>query len=222
MTIAPCAAVSTHAGSGTEATKDRTSQGLPEGTECAVLTSCRASRDLYHDGDKLIYEALHSTSALIHAGPRRSLQQSGIVSGFAAKLEYPHRWGVHVFLVFLGLFGFELRAVELRGEVLRVHVGFFLGKPLDDLFKIGKTSNSLERRRNQLQTGCPSTLTLLRSVSTATSADPLEPRSKHRRRPSHTATNDRDRDTGHRHEIASHTKGTMVYPSPGGNPFCGS
>ncbi|MFJ9371028.1 GIY-YIG nuclease family protein [Nocardia sp. NPDC101769] len=43
----------------------------------------------------------------------------------------------------------------------------------DDLFKIGKTSNSLEKRRNQLQTGCPSTLTLFRSVSTATGADAL-------------------------------------------------
>ncbi|WP_068056249.1 GIY-YIG nuclease family protein [Nocardia xishanensis] len=43
----------------------------------------------------------------------------------------------------------------------------------DDLFKIGKTSNSLERRRNQLQTGCLATLTLFRSVSTATGADAL-------------------------------------------------
>ncbi|MGN2638367.1 hypothetical protein ACWEKT_35430 [Nocardia takedensis] len=31
----------------------------------------------------------------------------------------------------------------------------------------------LERRRNQLQTGCPSTLTLFRSVSTVTGADAL-------------------------------------------------
>ncbi|MGK8491817.1 GIY-YIG nuclease family protein [Nocardia asiatica] len=43
----------------------------------------------------------------------------------------------------------------------------------EDLFKIGKTSNSLEQRRNQLQTGCPSTLTLFRSVSTETSAQAL-------------------------------------------------
>lgn len=43
----------------------------------------------------------------------------------------------------------------------------------DDMFKIGKTSNSLEKRRNQLQISCPQTLTLFRSLSFATSTDAL-------------------------------------------------
>lgn len=41
----------------------------------------------------------------------------------------------------------------------------------DDMFKIGKTSNSLEKRRNQLQISCPQTLTLFRSLSFATSTE---------------------------------------------------
>jgi hypothetical protein len=58
------------------------------------------------------------------------------------------------------------------GIVLVAYIyAFQLGN--DDLFKIGKTSNSLEQRRNQLQTGCPSTLTLFRSLSLATGADAL-------------------------------------------------
>lgn len=44
----------------------------------------------------------------------------------------------------------------------------------DNLFKIGKTTNSLELRRNQLQTGCPSTLTLFHYVETEDGTDALE------------------------------------------------